>query len=252
MNEKDMVLVTEQTAPVMACSPRVAGKMFNVNQWHITQACNRGEISKHAVGRKVVILVSDIEEWIRSRGPAPAPSSPRKKRSELLVRSLTAADVPPVESAPMSNRKYKTITEGACALLKQVAYTDRNGVKYGFTYEQILAHVKTLYPVVTYKNPHAGRPSSMTIKGLREIAYKFPRREGRLLRQRKSRGGSTLSQTGSAVLTQADKNPFRRDPIDRAEIAGLVSRLGVRVAARLASSAGVDLNGKPLAFEESR
>ncbi|HMI95490.1 MAG TPA: hypothetical protein VK479_03195 [Micropepsaceae bacterium] len=71
-------VVLLEDAPIMACSPRVAGKLFNVVQWHITQACNRGDIPKYAVGRKVVVFVSDIEAWIRTHQPAPAPK-PKSK-----------------------------------------------------------------------------------------------------------------------------------------------------------------------------
>lgn len=76
-----------------------------------------------------------------------------------------------IKTARMSCRKYKTIKDCASALLLQTAYIDENGRKVGFSYEQILRHVKRLHPVIGYQGPHAGSPSKMTIKGLREVGY---------------------------------------------------------------------------------
>lgn len=64
-----------ERSPVLACSPRVAGKLFNFRQWHLTQAIMRGEITTHAIGRRVVVLCADVAEWIRAHPPAKTPSA---------------------------------------------------------------------------------------------------------------------------------------------------------------------------------
>ncbi|HMI95489.1 MAG TPA: hypothetical protein VK479_03190 [Micropepsaceae bacterium] len=71
---------------------------------------------------------------------------------------------------------------------------------------------------------------------------------GTLLKTAEPSDGGQQQQrpNGRPAAPRAESNPFRRDPIDHAEIAALIKRLGCAGVSRLAASAGTDISGRPL------
>lgn len=67
--------------------------------------------------------------------------------------------------------RYGTIKNYASYLIVLTVDTDDEGRFVGLSYTQILKRIRRAFPKIKYNGPHKGKPTKMTIKQLREIAY---------------------------------------------------------------------------------
>jgi hypothetical protein len=83
--------------------------------------------------------------------------------------------------------QFETLKDcAAWALVQGVPRkVDQDGRRIGYTYEEILAFVRSCFPKISYPGPHKGRKCRMTQRHLRELFYRirieqpdlrFPRR----------------------------------------------------------------------------
>lgn len=61
-----------------AASPRIAAALFGIGHHHLRQWIRDGLLTPHAVGRRSIVLFSDIERVIRSM---PETRSSKKERA---------------------------------------------------------------------------------------------------------------------------------------------------------------------------
>jgi hypothetical protein len=74
-------------------------------------------------------------------------------------------------------KRYRTIKQYAHALLQRTVRVDEDGRKVGYSYIQILAFIKRRFPTVTYRGPHTGRATRITVEELRQIAWQMWRND---------------------------------------------------------------------------
>jgi hypothetical protein len=60
-----------------AATPRACARVFSIPQHRIYAAIKAGELVAHAIGRKSILLFSDVRDWIRAH-----PSTKSSKRTE--------------------------------------------------------------------------------------------------------------------------------------------------------------------------
>lgn len=71
--------------------------------------------------------------------------------------------------------RYKTIKQYVHALLLLSVSVDEDGRRVGLGYIEILKRILRRFPTVTYKGPHFGHPTQMTVEELRRLACAMQR-----------------------------------------------------------------------------
>jgi hypothetical protein len=70
----------ETTMERRGASPSACSTAYGIPYWRIKKAIREGALVAHGVGRKSILLFSDVEQWIKSH---PATSSSRPKQQDV-------------------------------------------------------------------------------------------------------------------------------------------------------------------------
>jgi excisionase family DNA binding protein len=60
-----------------AASPSACARAYGIPNWRVRKAIREGELTAFGVGRKSLLLFSDLEQWIKSHPPTKS-SRPNK------------------------------------------------------------------------------------------------------------------------------------------------------------------------------
>ena len=76
----EYLVLNEHTTRKLAVAVSAAGQLCGLPQHHVTLAINAGALVPHAVGRRSILLVADLDAWLRGK-PRTKSRAPGKEKS---------------------------------------------------------------------------------------------------------------------------------------------------------------------------